>query len=44
LAVSAVSEVSDSPPSYTIRQDFSIPNFDFSKILHFQQVCPSVKL
>ena len=37
-----VSEVADSIPSSTIRQDFSIPNFDFLKILSFQQVCQSV--
>ena len=32
-----------SPPPSTVLQDFSIPNFDFSKILSLQQVCSSVK-
>ena len=31
-----------SPPPSTVLQDFSIPNFDFSKILSLQQVCSSV--
>ena len=42
LEVSAVTAVTVSPPPSTVLQYFSIPNFDFSKILSLQQVCSSV--